>query len=113
MAAGRQRRLAGDGAARRNVETLGESGRATLLQADATRPPPARAPATLVFIAPPYGRDLAPPAILALGEQGWMATGAVTVVELSRSDPFALPQGFELLDDRRYGGTRLLFLKGP
>ena len=77
--------------------------------------PPGRPPAgparDLAFIAPPYGRDLAPPAIRALGQRGWLADGAVMVVELAVPDPFETPDGFEILDDRRYGGTRLVFLK--
>ena len=98
-------------AAQQNVEAMREGDRAHLLRADSTRPPPARARATLVFIAPPYGRDLAPPAIRALADQGWLATGAVLVVELAVTDPFAIPDGFTALDDRRYGGARLLFLR--
>lgn len=98
-------------AARRNVDALGESDRTHLLRTDSTRPPPARARATLVFIAPPYGRDLAPPAIAALAEQGWMAPDAIVVIELAGSDPFTPPDGFEPLDDRGYGGARLLFLR--
>ena len=100
-------------AARQNVNAMGETGRSHLLQADATRPPPARAHATLAFIAPPYGRDLAPPAIRALADKGWLAADAVVVVELAVPDPFTAPDGFSLLDDRRYGGTRLVFLRAP
>ena len=100
-------------AARRNAESLGEAGRTHLLRADSTRPPPARAEAGLVFIAPPYGRDLALPAIAALARSGWMAPGAVVVVELATSDPFVPPDRLAALDDRRYGGTRLVFLKAP
>lgn len=99
--------------ARRNADALGETGRTHLLQADSTRPPPARARATLAFIAPPYGRDLAPPATRALADRGWLAADAVVVVELAVPDPFALPDGFSMLDDRRYGGTRLVFLRVP
>jgi len=99
-------------AARRNVDTMGEAGRTHLMRADSTRPPPGRTQATLVFIAPPYGRALAPPAISALAEQGWMAPDAIVVVELAVSDPFGLPEGFDRLDDRRYGATRLVFLRG-
>lgn len=99
-------------AARRNVEDLRESGRVHFLRTDSTRPLPAKAQADLVFIAPPYGRELAPPAIVGLAGRGWMAPGAIIVVELAAPDPFDLPDGVEMLDDRRYGGTRLLFLKG-
>ena len=97
-------------AARQNVDAMRETDRAHLLQADSTRPPAARARASLAFIAPPYGRDLAPPAIRALSDHGWLAADAVVVVELAAPDPFTVPDGFTLLDDRRYGSTRLVFL---
>lgn len=96
--------------ARRNVDAMGEADRAHLLRADSTRPPPAKSKAGLAFIAPPYGRGLAPPAIAALIARGWLSPGAVMVVELATSDPFAPPDGCTVLDDRRYGGTRLVFL---
>ena len=45
--------------------------------------------------------------------RGWLAPAAVIVVELAVPDPFPTPEGCTVLDDRRYGGTRLVFLKGP
>ena len=97
--------------ARRNIETMGESERAHLLRADSTRPPPAKAVAGLAFIAPPYRRGMAPPAIAALASGGWISPGAAIVVELATSDPFEPPDGCTVLDDRHYGGTRLVFLE--
>ena len=97
--------------ARQNIAAMGEGERTHLLLADSTRPPPGRTRATLAFIAPPYGRDLAPPAINALATKGWLAPDAVIVVELAVPDPFEPPEGCTVLDDRRYGGTRLVFLR--
>ena len=99
-------------AARRNVDDMRETNRVHFLRTDSTRPLPAKAQAGLVFIAPPYGKALAPPAITGLVGRGWIAPGAIIVVELAALDPFELPDGCEMLDDRRYGGTRLLFLRG-
>lgn len=99
-------------AAKRNAELLRESERTHFLRTDSTHPLPAKGRADLVFIAPPYGRALAPPAITGLAGRGWIAPGAVIVVELAVPDPFEPPEGCEILDDRRYGGTRLVFLKG-
>ncbi|WP_152613741.1 RsmD family RNA methyltransferase, partial [Inquilinus limosus] len=49
------------GFARKNAETLGETTRAHLLRADALKPPPARAQATLLFLDPPYRQGLTRP----------------------------------------------------
>ena len=76
---------------------------------DATRPPKAPFLHTLAFLDPPYGRDLAPRALAALAAGGWLAPGALAVVEEAVSAPFALPDGFTTLDERRYGDTVVRF----
>ena len=98
-------------AVRANVAQLGEAERATVLRADATKPPPPKRPCTLAFLDPPYGQGLAPRAMEGLAKGGWLAPGALLVVEVGEGDPLPPPPGFEALDDRRYGDTRLLFLR--
>ncbi|HYD32904.1 MAG TPA: 16S rRNA (guanine(966)-N(2))-methyltransferase RsmD [Azospirillaceae bacterium] len=100
-------------AARRNVEALNEGGRADILRADATRPPPARAACTLAFLDPPYGRGLAVDALPALAARGWFAAAAVVVVEETASSPLPVPDGFTVLDEREYADTRVVFLRSP
>ena len=97
--------------ARRNAEAVGEAAACLFVQADATRPPAARLAATLAFLDPPYGQDLVPPALCALDRAGWLAPGAVAVVELAAADPFGPPAGFAALDERRYGETKVVVLR--
>ena len=63
----------------------------------------------------PIGEDVAAPALEALAEQGWFADGAIVSVELPGRTDFDPPHGFTLLDTRRYGKARLVFLQygGP
>lgn len=102
---------------RRNVAKLHEEARATLVQADACRPPlPSKvrgnpAPRGLVFLDPPYRSGLAAPALAALARAGWLAPGAIVVVELDGADAFVVPEGFALEDERQYGRTKLVFLR--
>lgn len=98
---------------RRNIAALDEQARATLLACDVLRPPPADAPCQLVLMDPPYNQDLVPPALEALARGGWLAPGALVVVELMAREPFAAPAGFETLDERRYGKARVVFLAAP
>ena len=108
-----------DGAAlacvRANAKALGVAANSTLLDADATRPPPpplaALAPCSLVFLDPPYGSGRAAPALAALAGKGWIAGGAVCVAEVAGREDFAAPAGFEILDERAYGAARVVFLK--
>ncbi|WP_081688603.1 16S rRNA (guanine(966)-N(2))-methyltransferase RsmD [Inquilinus limosus] len=95
------------GFARRNAEALNEAARAHVLRADALKPPPARAHATLLFLDPPYRQGLVGPAIKALSAAGWLAPGCLVVAETAADEP-AVP-GLDLLDERRYGIARISF----
>lgn len=96
-------------ALRANADSLKEGANVAILRGDATRPPMAKAPADLVFLDPPYGQNLASPALTGLAAQGWMALGTVCVVEIGAEESLDLPAGFTLDDDRRYGAARVLF----
>ncbi|MDE1149458.1 MAG: 16S rRNA (guanine(966)-N(2))-methyltransferase RsmD [Azospirillaceae bacterium] len=96
--------------ARTNATTLKETPRCQFIQGDAAKPPVARQAAQLVFLDPPYGQDLAPRALEALSAAGWLAPDALCVVEIGGDDTFAAPPGFNEVDDRRYGDTRVLIL---
>ncbi|MGQ0676846.1 MAG: 16S rRNA (guanine(966)-N(2))-methyltransferase RsmD [Rhodospirillales bacterium] len=96
---------------RANAAKLGEAGRVELLRADAAKPPAARTPATLAFLDPPYGKDVAEPALEALARKGWFADDAVVVVEHDARRELKLPPGFAPFDRRRWGRARFLFLR--
>jgi 16S rRNA (guanine966-N2)-methyltransferase len=98
-------------ALRANIETLGEKKNAAVLPVDARRPPHAATPCTLAFLDPPYGEALAAPVLTALCAAGWLAPGALVVVEVGAKETLAAPQGFALLDERRYGAAKLVFLR--
>ncbi len=93
-----------------NVKALGEDGRAKVIRADAARPPAAPASCTLVFLDPPYGSGLAVPCLEGLAARGWLADGALVVVEVASDEDFVPPSGFEAVDQRRHGAAKLMFL---
>ncbi|BBK45374.1 DNA methyltransferase [Allostella vacuolata] len=95
---------------RANAERLGEGARSHVIPGDATRPPPAARPVDIAFLDPPYGEGLAPLALVALAEAGWLATGSVAMVETAAADGFTAPAGFRLIDQRRYGKAAITFL---
>jgi 16S rRNA (guanine966-N2)-methyltransferase len=98
-------------ALRSNIAALGEAERATVLASDALRPPRAATPAPLAFLDPPYGEDLAAPALTALAAAGWLAPDALVVVEVAARQALVLPPGFAVLEERRYGTARFVFLR--
>ncbi len=94
----------------RNIRNLEEAANCEALRADVLRPPAAREPAGIVLMDPPYNQGLAEPALVALAEAGWIGPGCLAVIELMAKEPFAVPGGFELRDERKYGKARLVFL---
>ena len=98
---------------RENVALFDAADRITILNCDATRPGRARRACELALLDPPYGGGLAEPALEALARGGWLAVGALAAVELAAKEPFTPPPGCEPLDERRYGATRLVFLRWP
>jgi 16S rRNA (guanine966-N2)-methyltransferase len=96
---------------RKNIEVLGEGPRARILPGDATHPPRAISLCAMAFLDPPYRSGLAAPALAALQATGWLAPGALAVVEVAAHEELLLPPGFTLIDERLYGAARLAFLR--
>jgi 16S rRNA (guanine966-N2)-methyltransferase len=98
-------------ALRANIAACRAEGQATVLAADALHPPRAPLPATLVFLDPPYGQGLLIPALAALGQAGWVATGALVVAEIGADEAAPELPGMTLLDARSWGAAKVLFLR--
>jgi 16S rRNA (guanine966-N2)-methyltransferase len=98
---------------RRNVEALGLGGLTKIFRRDATALGPAgqRGGHTLAFLDPPYGRGLAERALAAAAAGGWLAPGAIAVIEERKGVALALPAGFEPIDRRRWGDTEVTFAR--
>lgn len=90
-----------------NIALLGAED-TRILKTDATRLPLATTPATLVFLDPPYGKNLGQKALEAAHASGWIAPGALVVWE--EAAPMQAPAGFTIRDHRRYGDTHVSFL---
>lgn len=100
----------GQGLIRDNIQALGVTDRARLIGRDARKlGASSGVPAGLVFLDPPYGRDLGQTALGAAREGGWIAEGALVVWEEAAGMP--APEGFEQLDTRAYGSTVFTFLR--
>jgi 16S rRNA (guanine966-N2)-methyltransferase len=76
------------------------------------RGPAGARPRDLVFADPPYamGADELTRMLVTLSDEGWLAPGALVVVERSsRSGPPAWPAGYESERSRRYGEATLWY----
>jgi 16S rRNA (guanine966-N2)-methyltransferase len=101
------------GLIRRNIEAFGLSGITKIFRRDATDLGPAgnRGGFTLLFADPPYGQGLAEKALSSAATGGWIAPGAIAVVEEAERSEVALPAPFVEIDRRRWGGTQVIFAR--
>ncbi|TVP95335.1 MAG: 16S rRNA (guanine(966)-N(2))-methyltransferase RsmD [Roseinatronobacter sp.] len=104
-----------DGAAARalmraNIEKTHTMGCTRVFRRDATKLGDNRGPGfSLVFLDPPYGKGMGEAALASALAGGWIAPDARIMWE--EASPQLAPEGFELLDQRRYGETHVTLLR--
>ncbi len=96
--------------ATKNADTLGVKKLCYIRAGDATEPPRAAQPCKLVFLAPPYRKNLIPPALIALNKMGWIAKHPLILAETAKKEALEIPEEFQVLFSRYYGDTALHFL---
>jgi 16S rRNA (guanine966-N2)-methyltransferase len=90
-------------ALRANIAALRAERLCTVLSVDALAVP-ARQKCELIFLDPPYGGDILPPALARLRATGWIAPGALIVAETARDEP---SPSTSLLAERIHGAARI------
>ena len=94
---------------RANIATLGAGRRCIVVAADATDPPrpvTTQGGCSLVFLDPPYGRDLIGSTLNALRRTGWIAPNALIVAECAREESHPVAAA-SLLAERQHGAARI------
>ncbi|MAY87102.1 MAG: 16S rRNA (guanine(966)-N(2))-methyltransferase RsmD [Pseudooceanicola sp.] len=93
----------------RNAKLLGVADSTHLFRMDATKLGANTAqPADLVFLDPPYGKGLGARALTAALTANWIAPEALIAWE--ENAPQTAPDGFDLVDTRRFGDTTLTLI---
>ena len=96
----------------RNVEALGLTGATKIWRRDACALGPCAGDTfDLAFLDPPYRKNLVAPALSSLRDGGWLKPGAIVVVETAEDEHIPSTDGYETLDTRIYGDTRVTFLR--
>lgn len=92
-----------------NISLTGCGDRTDSIHRDATRLGACSgAPYQLIFLDPPYRKELGERALLSALAGGWLAPAATVVWEEGKEA--AAPAGFRIIDRRRYGDTHIAIL---
>ncbi|GAA5252380.1 16S rRNA (guanine(966)-N(2))-methyltransferase RsmD [Candidatus Rickettsia kedanie] len=65
----------------------------------------------LVFIDPPYHKDIVPKVMKLLIKNNWLKDGTIIVIEMAKLDDYVLDENIEILCERLYGKSKLLVLR--
>jgi 16S rRNA (guanine966-N2)-methyltransferase len=101
------------GLIRDNIETLGQTGASKIWRRDATAlgALDRLSPFDLAFLDPPYRKGLLAPALASLRDGAWLVRPALVVAEMAEDEILPPTEGYEVLDERIYGETKMAFLK--
>lgn len=95
---------------RQNIDILRAIGATKLFRRNATKlGPVVGEPYDLVFLDPPYGKGLGAKALISARDGGWLTDDALIVWEEGNEQ--AAPDGFAMLDARKYGDTWVHILR--
>lgn len=103
----------GRGLIQKNIESLGLQGRTRIFRRDACKLGASGTMGVfdLVFADPPYGKALGERALASAARGGWIAHGALVVLEEEASADPDPGQGFQLVDSRAFGDTVMRFFR--
>ncbi|ADE30075.1 RsmD family RNA methyltransferase [Rickettsia prowazekii] len=65
----------------------------------------------LVFIDPPYNKDIVPKVMKLLIKNNWLKNGTIIVIEMSKTDDYDLDKNIEIIRAKLYGQSKLLVLR--
>ena len=98
-----------DGSACPNRQSLRRTGTGQPTRAAHDEQTEMMAPASLVFLDPPYGLNLASRALNHLTDVGFIGVGALIVAEVARTEPWLRES--QLLAERQQGAARVLVFR--
>ncbi|NSX54417.1 16S rRNA (guanine(966)-N(2))-methyltransferase RsmD [Parasulfitobacter algicola] len=93
-----------------NIKLCRAEDQTSFIRRDATRMGDCiNAPYDVIFLDPPYGKSLGQKALHAALMGGWLTQDALIVWEENSAQD--APDGFEMIDQRRYGDTHITLLR--
>lgn len=100
--------------AKANIKALGVEAQCKVIQKDSTRLGERALnylPANLAFLDPPYRQELVLPALMAAVKHGWLAAGALCVIEAEKEHDVFVPDVFSMVARKKYGDTQIVTIR--
>jgi len=101
-----------------NIETLKDfiseisiEDKAEYLCCDASRLGYTKEKYDIVFMDPPYHKDMAQKTLSSLIANSWMEDKCLVIIEIGATDTLIIPEKLTLHLDRKYGNSRLMILE--
>jgi 16S rRNA (guanine966-N2)-methyltransferase len=93
-----------------NARIYGEIDNFIFIRGDACALPKAKISCDVVFIDPPYEKNIISFALESLHKQGWLKEKAVIIVELDNKQTIETSKRFDVIDHRIYSKTQIYIL---
>lgn len=93
-----------------NVQILGEEDRTDVIFQDVTKvkeKPENTLKADLIFLDPPYNKDLVPLTIKSLKDQNWISQDAFFVIEIEKNE-IIISEHIDIENEKIYGDTKII-----
>ncbi len=94
-----------------NIIKLGEENNTKLLRADSSDLPATAEPYDLLLLDPPYNSGLAVDSLITAYNGNWLHKDTVAVLEQSWKETVTIPEQYKVIDERKYGNTRITLLR--
>src|ERR1700677_57602 len=81
------------------------------LRLDGTNLPKSHTKYDIIFIDPPYSKNLAPKALKSLVEKGWLNKNSIIILELERNEVLVVEDLYDIMIERLIGRAKLMILR--
>jgi 16S rRNA (guanine966-N2)-methyltransferase len=68
-------------------------------------------PMDFIFCDPPYYKNLIPSVLEILSQKGWIGDKTAIILELERKEVLEISENFEILEEKEYGDTKIMYIK--
>ena len=94
-----------------NIERFHEQENTHILRADSSNLPAIGQAFDALILDPPYNTGLGLSTLDTALKGGWLHENSIVILEQAWKEEVVVPEGYHLLEDRRYGNTRILLLQ--